>query len=79
MPRKAFVADLQAATGSTVSSRISELQTGDEDGSFEFTYTTLGADSQQVTVQVLVPGRQLLLVFPALAAVLVLGQRRRSG
>lgn len=57
MPRKAFVADLQEAIGSTVSSRISELQTGDEDGSFMFTYTILGVDAQQVTIQVLVPGK----------------------
>ncbi len=76
MPRKAFVADLQEAIGSTVSSRISELQTGDEDGSFMFTYTMLGVGAQQVTIQVLVPGKwSLLRELSRLAAVLVFRRR----
>jgi len=75
MPRKAFVADLQEAIGSSVSSRISKLQTGDEDGSFTFTYTKLGDDAQHVTIQVLVPGKCLLQAFRTFSAVLVFGQR----
>ena len=57
MPRKAFVADLQEAIRNRVSSRISELQTGDEDGSFTFTYTMVGGDAQEVTIHVQVTGK----------------------
>ena len=57
MPRKAFVADLQHAVESKISPRISELQTGGEDGSFTFTYSMAGDDAQQVTIHALVPGK----------------------
>lgn len=67
MPRKAFVADLQDAIGSNISSRISELQTGDEDGSFTFTYNMVGGDAQQVTIQILVPGKWWLRALSTLA------------
>ncbi|KAI9876193.1 MAG: hypothetical protein M1830_007060 [Pleopsidium flavum] len=55
MPRKAFVADLQEAVGSTTSARLSNLKAGDEDGTITFTYN-LGTDyAEQVTIQALVP------------------------
>lgn len=75
MPRKAFVADLQEAIGSNVSSRISELGTGDEDGSLTFTYNMVGGDAQQVTIQILVPGKWWLRALLRLAAGLNFGHR----
>ena len=60
MPRKAFVADLQNAIGTSVSARVSNIQAGGEDGTFTFTYTSLGSNAQQVTIQGLVPGEQRL-------------------
>lgn len=78
MPRKAFVADLQEAIRNNDFSRISELQPGEEDGSFMFTYTMVGADAQQVTIQVLVPGKSWVEALSTFAAVLTFEQRRRS-
>ncbi|MCJ1391300.1 hypothetical protein MMC18_004163 [Xylographa bjoerkii] len=38
MPRKAFVADLQQATAALPSENLADLRTGDDDGTFAFTY-----------------------------------------
>jgi len=51
MPRKAFVADLQAATVATdLPVTVSGLSAGEEDGSFNFTYRTPGDDDAVLVV-----------------------------
>ncbi|KAI9857482.1 MAG: hypothetical protein M1813_008232 [Trichoglossum hirsutum] len=55
MPRKAFLADLEAALGSsTVVDRISDLKAGEEYGSFSFTFTPLDSTSEAVAITALV-------------------------
>ncbi|KAI9801480.1 MAG: hypothetical protein M1833_002712 [Piccolia ochrophora] len=55
MPRKAFVADLDAAISTNTDQRISNIAVGEEDGTFTFQYTPAITGSEIIAVQALVP------------------------
>lgn len=56
MPRKAFVADLQEAISGPPVEGVSELQAGEEDGSFTFVYTPKSSTYAPVPIHALVTG-----------------------
>ncbi|KAI9791218.1 MAG: hypothetical protein M1816_004210 [Peltula sp. TS41687] len=55
MPRKAFIADLKEATSSTTIPSISDVQAGEEDGSFTFSFTPTIDETVPIKIQALVP------------------------
>lgn len=56
MPRKAFVEDLQQASGSFNHPEISRIEPGLEDGSLTFQYALPSQGDLRITIQALVTG-----------------------
>lgn len=67
MPRKAFVADLQDAIREFQSENVSGLAAGEEDGTITFNYHIHG-ESQDTTIQAIVPGEIVLELSSCLAS-----------
>ena len=57
MPRKAFVADLQAALAAFERNNITKIRAGEEDGMINFHYHCSDGDATEITI--LVPGMLL--------------------
>ena len=60
MPRKTFVADVQAAKVSFKKANTSDLGSGDEDGLIKFNYHLHNGDSTEISI--LVPGWHALQI-----------------
>lgn len=57
MPRKAFVADLKQAVSSAVAPGVSDVQAGEEDGTFTFSFTPTINELIPIKIQALIPGK----------------------